>query len=102
MGFEKVWKQKEMKTWDLTLAVHVLGSPAHSEKVLQWVSAVMSHRQDSLPNAAGLCCVLAAWSLSKKYPLGLARWVWWDHFALLNTLLVMSSACFAALVIFFL
>lgn len=39
-----------MRTWDLTLVVHVVGSPAHREKVLQWVSVVMSHGQKgSLP-----------------------------------------------------
>lgn len=49
--------EKVMRTWDLTLVVHVVGSPAHREKVLQWVSDVTSHGQKgSLPYAGG--CLL--------------------------------------------
>lgn len=92
--------EKEMKTCDLTLAVRVVGSPAHSEKVLQWVSAVMSHRQDSLPNAGGSPLCAGCLVFVKEIPSRFGRWVWWDLFAPLNILLVMSSllCCFSHLV----
>lgn len=64
---------------------------SHSEKVLQWVAAAMSHGLNSLPNAgeSQLCagCLVIVKAIASE----LGRWVWYDHFALSNILLVMSS-----------
>lgn len=80
--------------------MHVVGSPAHSEKVLQWVSAVMSHGLESLPNAGESQLCGGYLVFVKEITSRLGRWVWWDLFALLNILLVLSSlvCCFSHLV----
>lgn len=77
--------------------MHVVGSPAHSEKVLQWVSAVMAHGLGSLPNAAESQLCAGCLVFVKEITSRLGRWVWWDLFALLYILLVLSSllCCFS-------
>lgn len=77
--------------------MHVVSCPAHSEKVLQWVSAVMGRTVCQM--LVGLCCS-GCLVFAKEIPSRLGRWVWWDLLALLNILLVMSSllCCFPHLV----
>lgn len=69
--------ETEVRTWDLTLVVHVAGSPAHRGKVLQWVSDVMSHRQKgSLPYAGGSLLCAGCLVFVSEIPCRLGKWVW--------------------------
>lgn len=71
--------EKEMKTCNACS-----GLSREGEKVLQWVSAVMSHELNSLPNAGESQLCADCLVFVKEITSILGRWVWWDLFDLLN------------------
>lgn len=66
-----------LRTWDLTPEVQVVGSPAHREKVLHWVSGAMSNGQKSnLPYADGSLLCAGCLVFVNEIPSRSGRWIW--------------------------